>query len=307
MSGWRLRRALVASGAIALLGGAVLTAATPMTDASWTDRESAKASFTALDVPEPATTAACTTRSGALGINRVTLNWRVPAAVTGYSKDSVEFGQRTNQGTYSVITANAVNTLTTTGDATAYTTQVSGAALGSAIGDKKTVAIRFAGAGGWKSDWVDACTFDAVRSRILTSQITVTASSQETVGSPTPATNVNDDDATTGWVSRWSTAPTTVFPHTLTFDLGHAQSVDGVSQRARQSNSVIKDYTIEVSTDGVSYTPAASGQWAQVFTWQDVNFTPRTARYVRITGTSSTTGFPWASVNEVAIFGTPTP
>lgn len=176
----RRRRLLLALTAVVALAGAQFASSPPLTDASWIDSEQSRASFSALTVPSPAASP-CTTRNGALGVNRVTLSWRVPAGVTGYSSTNAEFGQRTNQGAYETISANSVTTISTTGSASAYSTEISGAPLGGTLGDKRTFAVRFSGPGGWKSGWVDACTFDVVRSRILPSQITVTASSEELV------------------------------------------------------------------------------------------------------------------------------
>ncbi|GAA2941575.1 hypothetical protein GCM10010458_28280 [Microbacterium luteolum] len=303
----RRRRLLLALTAVVALAGAQFASSPPLTDASWIDSEQSRASFSALTVPSPAASP-CTTRNGALGVNRVTLSWRVPAGVTGYSSTNAEFGQRTNQGAYETISANSVTTISTTGSASAYSTEISGAPLGGSLGDKRTFAVRFSGPGGWKSGWVDACTFDVVRSRILPSQITVTASSEELVREFAPATYANDDNAATGWVSRWATQPTTVFPHILTFDLGRQQSVDGIGYLSRAfTNAMIKAYTVELSGDGQTYTTVASGEWQQTTAWQFANFAPQTARYVRVTALSSTSGTAWAAALEMPVFGTPTP
>jgi hypothetical protein len=302
------RRLLAALSALVVLGAAFFASSTLQTHAAWTDRENVTAGFTAFSVPEPAASP-CTTRTGTLGINRVTLIWRVPIGVVGYSSADVEFGQKTNQGVVAVIPTNTLTTITTTGDASAYSTEISGVPLGGTLGDTKTFSLRFAGPGGWMSDWVDACTFSVVRERILNSQITVTASSEELIAESRPASNVNDDDINTAWVNRWATAPTTTYPHSLTFNLGSAQPVTGIGYLPRpfDVNSSIKDYTVSVSTDGVAYTQVTSGVWAQNGTWRTADFARQTVRYVRLTGLSSTSATTFASASEVAVFGTPTP
>lgn len=300
----RWRRMVLVAGAVGTLLVALAAPAVPATTAAWVDPESTKTRLAAANVPEPAA-GACTTRTGALGVNQVTLTWSVPAAAAGHSSATVEFGQRTNSGTTSVIPTSTLTTITTTGTAAAYTTQISGVPLGGTLGDKKTFALRFTGPGGWSSDWVDACTFDVVRSRILASQMSVTASSRNR---DSPESQLIDDTAATIWQSQFSQFPVAVYPHTITVDLGHAQTIDGMSYLTRnRSNGAIKKYTIQVSVDGVSYTDVASGEWAWSATWQDVNFTRRSARYLRIVALSSVTGTGSAAGREVVVFGTPTP
>lgn len=144
----------------------------------------------------------------------------------------------------------------------------------------------------------------ASRARIPSARITASASSEETEGEDGAAVNMLDGDAGSFWHSRWS-ANATSYPHTLTFDLGAAEQVDGVSylRRGANQNGPIKGYQVAVSTDGETFTDVTSGEWKNVAEWQDVNFDETAARYIRITATSSISGTQFAAVAEMAVYG----
>ncbi|WP_396658895.1 endo-alpha-N-acetylgalactosaminidase family protein [Microbacterium oxydans] len=146
------------------------------------------------------------------------------------------------------------------------------------------------------------------RARIPNAQISATASSEETSGEDGAAANMLDGNAGTFWHSRWSSAATS-YPHVLTFDLGAAEQVDGISylRRGANQNGPIKGYEVAVSTDGQAYTPVASGEWKNVAEWQDVDFAETTARYIRVTALSSISGTQFAAVAEMAVYGSSAP
>ena len=146
------------------------------------------------------------------------------------------------------------------------------------------------------------------RARIPNAQITASASSEETSGEDGAAANMLDGDAGSFWHSRWSSAATS-YPHVLTFDLGDAEQVAGISylRRGANQNGPIKGYEVAVSTDGQAYTPVATGEWKNVAEWQDVDFTETTARYIRVTATSSISGTQFAAVAEMAVYGSSAP
>ncbi|WP_334149393.1 endo-alpha-N-acetylgalactosaminidase family protein [Microbacterium sp.] len=148
----------------------------------------------------------------------------------------------------------------------------------------------------------------ASRARIPNAQITASASSEEVDGEDGAAANMLDGDAGSFWHSRWS-ANATSYPHVLTFDLGAAEQVDGVSylRRGANQNGPIKGYQVAVSTDGATFTDVTSGEWKNVAEWQDVNFDETTARYIRITATSSISGTQFAAVAEMAVYGSSAP
>ena len=146
------------------------------------------------------------------------------------------------------------------------------------------------------------------RARIPNAQIIASANSEETSGEDGAAANMLDGDAGTFWHSRWSSAAPS-YPHELTFDLGAAEQIDGISylRRGANQNGPIKGYEVAVSTDGQAYTPVASGEWENVAEWQDVDFAETTARYIRVTATSSISGTPFAAVAEMAVYGSSAP
>lgn len=148
----------------------------------------------------------------------------------------------------------------------------------------------------------------ATRARIPNSQISASANSEEVVNEPGAAANMLDGNDGTIWSSRWGSDATS-YPHVLTFDLGTAEEVDGISylRRGANQNGPIKGYEVAVSTDGQTFTPVTTGEWKNVAEWQDVDFAATTARYVRVTATSSISGTQFAAVAEMAIYGTSSP
>lgn len=153
------RRVLAGVAGVALLVGVGLAPTAQITDAAFTDAEHGRATITALNVPEPVSsqTPGCVASSGLLGVNPVvTIYWRVPVGATGYSVTNAEFGLANNQGLLEPILSNLLQNVSTTGTSTAYVTVINGALLANILGGSKTLAIRFAGPGGWKSDWLVA-------------------------------------------------------------------------------------------------------------------------------------------------------
>lgn len=311
MNVFSARRARIVLAAGVLAAATCIVSSIATTDASWVDSENTRSSaLTAFDVPEPSASA-CTTRDGARGVNQATLNWKVPTGLTGYSKDTVEFGQKSAGGQYAVVPVNSVSTVSTTGTPSAYATQIAGVPLHGALGSMKTLGLRFIGPGGWRSDWIDACSFAAVRPRILATQITATASSEEPTGGAVygRAAYVTDDNKSTFWHSQFVTAPVAPYPHVITLDLGRVQSIDGLGYLERQPTPIwpIKGYTIDASTNGTTYTRVATGEWGNSAAWQDISFTQTTARYVRFTATTPSTPTTNSEIAELIVYGTATP
>lgn len=127
--------------------------------------------------------------------------------------------------------------------------------------------------------------------------------SQETAGENGAAANVLDGDSATIWHTQWyqATAP---MPHEITLDLGASYNVSALHYlpRQTQSNGRIADYQVLTSTDGVTWgTAAASGSFANTTAQQDVAFTARTARYVKLKATREVSGNPWTAVAELNI------
>jgi hypothetical protein len=151
-------RSLSAIAAVSVLAAIGAASTVEPTEAAWGRTEHATAVLTAYDVPEPipSTTPGCTA-DGTLNVSpTVTIRWRVPEGVMGYSVADAEFGQVLNQGLLEPILSNAMQNVTTTGTPSAYVTTISGTLLANVLGGRKTLGIRFLGPGGWRSDWLVA-------------------------------------------------------------------------------------------------------------------------------------------------------
>lgn len=124
------------------------------------------------------------------------------------------------------------------------------------------------------------------------------------------ATNAIDGNSATIWHTQWNpTSP--AHPHYIAVNLGGNYSLGKVRYTPRPDPSVngrINAYQIHVSTNGTTWTLAASGNFVNTAAAQDViiSGTPL-ARYVRLTATSEVNGNPWTSVGELAFYGCSAP
>ncbi|MFD5598996.1 hypothetical protein ACFWHR_02960 [Leucobacter sp. NPDC058333] len=150
-------RTRLAAGIVALGVVAACIAQPPQeTEAKWVDAEVGRATFTALTVPTPISTANCVTTPGLLGADpRVTIYWRPPASATGYTSANAEYGYVSGGGLIPV-TGPLLGSVATTGTPTAYTTVVGAGLLGGLLGGSIVFGIRFVGPGGWQSSWLVA-------------------------------------------------------------------------------------------------------------------------------------------------------
>lgn len=151
------KRMILATVAVLCLTATLHSAAHPTTtEATWTDSESAAASITATDVPEPVATANCVLKPGVAGLDPiVTIYWRIPAGTPENLVSSIEYGQGSN-GVLETVLGPLLGNLSTTGSTSAYTTVVKSGLLTGLLGGSKKIAIRLVGPGGWKSDWLVA-------------------------------------------------------------------------------------------------------------------------------------------------------
>ncbi|MFD4422372.1 family 20 glycosylhydrolase [Agromyces sp. NPDC058484] len=130
--------------------------------------------------------------------------------------------------------------------------------------------------------------------------------SQETVGENGAATNAIDGNPATFWHTQWQGAQP-AFPHHITIDLGTEYDVSGLQyvRRQNQDNSVIKDYEVYVSADGVTWgEPVASGSFSTAKTPQNVALEVTRGRYVKLVGLNSLLGNAFAGAAEINIGGT---
>jgi hypothetical protein len=75
------------------------------------------------------------------------------------------------------------------------------------------------------------------------------------------------------------------------------------TQRQDADNGRIKDFTIEVSPDGATWTQVAAGAFTSGLIPQQVRFAATAGRYVRLTGLSSPNGAPYAGGAEINVGG----
>ena len=117
-----------------------------------------------------------------------------------------------------------------------------------------------------------------------------------------PASNAVDGLVTTVWHSQFSPAHDPL-PISFTVDLKTVQTVTGLTYQPRLDGDItgtVTGYTVEVSSDGTTFTPAApAGGWPQDALLKSVQIAPVQARYVRLTATAGANGY--ASAAEIAV------
>ncbi len=123
----------------------------------------------------------------------------------------------------------------------------------------------------------------------LAANRTVTASSSQ---SGHPAAQAVDQDGVTRWASDWSDG------QWLAVDLGAARSVGRAVLRWESAYG--KSYAIQVSTNGSTWTTVASTASGAGGT-DNLDFTPTTARYVRMLGGTRGTQYGY-SLHEFELY-----
>ena len=142
----------------------------------------------------------------------------------------------------------------------------------------------------------EAVTVCAEETYVTASISKVVAGSQEVLAETGLATNVLDGDTSTIWHTQYSSGTDTESydNHYLIFELSETSAVTGLRYLPRQgtrigdSNGIITQYEIYVSTDGSSYTKATEGTWASDQEWKTASFTAQTAKYVKFVSKAST-------------------
>lgn len=125
------------------------------------------------------------------------------------------------------------------------------------------------------------------------------ATASQTGGAALVAENVIDDDLSAA--SRWAAG---TVPASLTLDLGQQVLVREVGIAWHLGDERTSTFSLEVSDDGTSFTTLrGSGQSAgDTLSFDRYDVTDTSARYVRISGTGTSDGAPFAIV-EAAVFG----
>ncbi|PSL08420.1 F5/8 type C domain-containing protein [Haloactinopolyspora alba] len=139
---------------------------------------------------------------------------------------------------------------------------------------------------------------------VLVPQHETTATASSVHSDPYQPCAAVDGDKTTFWHS--APASTDPLPATVTLDLGDRYEVQGLSYLSRQDgnpNGNVTEYTVEVSTDGTTFTPVTEGSWADDGSQKYATFSPAEARYVRLTAHSGHFGV--AAAAELHVGRTP--
>lgn len=118
------------------------------------------------------------------------------------------------------------------------------------------------------------------------------------------ASHLVDGDPATYWHTMYSVT-LAKYPHWVDFDAGAVKTLKGFTYMPRQnsSNGNVKDYTVQVSTDGKEWSaPVAQGTFANNRSTKKVLFdTPVKARYIRFTARSAQNGEEYASGAEFTV------
>jgi hypothetical protein len=129
----------------------------------------------------------------------------------------------------------------------------------------------------------------------------VRVDSEELTAENGAAVNALDDDPRTLWHSAYS-AGEQAPPHELDVDLGGNYLLAGMRYLPRQDHGVngrVGDYEVLTSVDGLDWTVAATGTFADDKTAKDVEFEPRRARYVRFRALDEVGGRPFTSAADL--------
>ncbi|WP_034594025.1 phosphocholine-specific phospholipase C [Hamadaea tsunoensis] len=131
--------------------------------------------------------------------------------------------------------------------------------------------------------------------------------SQETQGENGAAVNAVDGSSSTIWHTQWYAA-TAALPHEIQLDLGASKTVTGLGYTPRQdggANGRVGQYEIYLSADGSTWgTAVATGTFPDSAAAQQVTWTGRTARYVRLRALTEAGGRgQWTSAAEVTALG----
>ncbi|MEK4350733.1 discoidin domain-containing protein [Paenibacillus sp. FSL R5-0475] len=139
---------------------------------------------------------------------------------------------------------------------------------------------------GWASFW-EFDVYGAVpmdTSLIPQSQMTATATSEETSGDNNDASQAIDGNPATIWHTKWDLS--NPLPQSITLNLGNTHVISKLKYLPRQNgaqNGNITSYELLTSLDGVNFTPVTSGRWDDDSTEKNAEFTPVASRYLRLT------------------------
>lgn len=151
----------------------------------------------------------------------------------------------------------------------------------------------------WKEDAPKA-RVDIVYEPISIIPLEISYVSSQELSNGEAAANLLDDDPSTIWHSVYGVTVAN-YPHRIEFDASDVQEMKGFTWQHRQSgaNGNIKDFSIEVSNDGKTWTPVMTGAFTTSKQPQTFTFpAPVKARFVRLNAISSQNGADFASGAE---------
>ena len=132
------------------------------------------------------------------------------------------------------------------------------------------------------------------------------ASSEHTGATEGPASLAIDDNPATWWHTHYGSTGDGVLPQSLTIELDKEYVIDRYSYLSRGAggNGGVKGYELQVSMDGDTWYPAATGELKDSSNTQEITFAPVNARYVRLVVNSSYGNQPnmFASAAEINIY-----
>lgn len=150
----------------------------------------------------------------------------------------------------------------------------------------------------WEFDVYGAVPVDT--SLIPQSQMTATATSEETSGENNDASQAIDGNSSTIWHTKWDLS--NPLPQSITLNLGNTHVISKLKYLPRQNgaqNGNITSYEILTSLDGVNFTPVISGSWDEDNIEKVADFVPVASRYLRLTAIEGHGGL--ASAAEINI------
>ncbi|WP_209445770.1 glycosyl hydrolase family 95 catalytic domain-containing protein, partial [Paenibacillus etheri] len=155
---------------------------------------------------------------------------------------------------------------------------------------------------GWASFW-EFDVYGAVpvdTSLIPQSQMTATATSEETSGENNDASQAIDGNPSTIWHTKWDLS--NPLPQSITLNLGNTHVISKLKYLPRQNgaqNGNITSYEILTSLDGENFTPVTGGSWDDDSTEKIAEFAPVASRYLKLTAIAGHGGL--ASAAEINI------
>lgn len=145
---------------------------------------------------------------------------------------------------------------------------------------------------------------DAVNGDIIPqSQMTATATSQETASENNTASMAIDGNPQSIWHTKWNKSD--LLPQSITLNLGGTYNINKITYLPRQSgsNGNITSYNVYVSKDGVTYSKVASGTFENNNAEKYITFTSTDASFVKLEATDGVGGF--ASAAEINVYKSP--